>query len=186
MEKNYNRSQHDLLVEFLDEQSRLEEILPYPSALVLSNVIQLNPGRITIGRGSRVDSFVKLEGGEELVIGQYVHIASFAHVGIGGGRTFLDDYSAVASGGKVISGSNQTDALTMSAVAPQALQRVVRGVVRIGKYACVCTNAVVLPGVTLHEGAVLAAGAVATHDIPAWEIWGGTPARFLRRREVRR
>lgn len=183
---DYNRSQHDLLVQFLEDTLRLEELTPAPYALVLSDVVQLNPGRISLGLGSRVDSFVKLEGGLEMVIGKYVHIASFAHIGIGGGRTFIGDYAAVASGGKVISGSNQTDAITMSAVAPASMQRVERDVVRIGRFACVCTNAVVLPGVTMHEGAVLAAGGVATKDIPAWEIWGGTPARFLRKREVTR
>jgi galactoside O-acetyltransferase len=186
MDKDYTKSQHDLLVEFLEDTLRLDEIIPAPPALVLSNVVQLNPGRISLGMGSRIDSFVKLEGGEGLTIGRYVHIASFAHIGIGGGTTLIEDYAAVASGGKVISGSNQTDAPTMSACAPKHLQRVVRMMTTIGKWACVCTNAVVLPGVKLGEGAVLASGAVATVDIPAWEIWGGVPAKFIGRREVRR
>jgi acetyltransferase-like isoleucine patch superfamily enzyme len=37
----------------------------------------------------------------------------------------------------------------------------------------------VLPGVTIHEGAVLAAHAVATKDIPAFSIAGGVPARVI-------
>jgi len=40
----------------------------------------------------------------------------------------------------------------------------------------------VFPGVTLHEGAVLGAGGVATRDIPEWEIWAGVPAKFLMKR----
>jgi acetyltransferase-like isoleucine patch superfamily enzyme len=40
-------------------------------------------------------------------------------------------------------------------------------------------NAVVLPGVTIHKGAIIAAGAVVTKDIPAYEIWGGVPAKFI-------
>ncbi len=45
-------------------------------------------------------------------------------------------------------------------------------------------RAVILRGVRISSGAVVAAGAVVTKDIPANEIWGGVPARFIRKREV--
>lgn len=170
---------HDDLVEFLAEQERLGTL---PEPVIYAPIVMTRKENIAIGRGSRIDSFVKLEGGEGLIIGQYVHIASFAHLGIGGGFTVLNDFSAVASGGKIISGSNQVDAVTMSACAPLHMQKVQKSRTVIGRYACVLTNAVVLPGVILHEGAVLAAGAVATRDIPPWEIWGGVPAKFLAKR----
>lgn len=38
-------------------------------------------------------------------------------------------------------------------------------------------NAIVLKGVQIGEGAVLAAGAVLTKCVPAYEIWGGIPAK---------
>jgi hypothetical protein len=52
----------------------------------------------------------------------------------------------------------------------------------IGAQAVVGVHSVVLPGVTLGDGAVLAPNSVATVDtvIPAGELWGGTPARRLR------
>lgn len=169
---------HRDLTNMLQEQNALG------SAVIYDYVVQLNKERIRIEQGSRIDSFVKLEGGESLHIGRYVHIASFAHIGIGGGRTLIGDYAAVASGGKLISGSNQVDARSMSACAPQDMQNVKRSFVTLEQYSVVLANAVVLPGVTLKQGAVLAAGGVATKDIPAWEIWGGVPARFMRKREV--
>ncbi|MDP1720347.1 MAG: DapH/DapD/GlmU-related protein [Candidatus Nanopelagicaceae bacterium] len=54
--------------------------------------------------------------------------------------------------------------------------------VRIGANAVVGVNCVVMPGVTLGENAVLAAGAVATigTQIPANELWGGIPARKIK------
>lgn len=154
-------------------------------AVIHDYVIMLGKDKIWIGNGSRIDSFVKLEGGEGLEIGQYVHVASFAHIGIGGGRTILEDYSAVASGGRIISGSNQPDAITMSACAPKELQHITRSETILRRFSIIFAGAVVLPGVTLEEGAVLAAGGVATKDIPAWEIWGGVPARYMAKRIVK-
>jgi acetyltransferase-like isoleucine patch superfamily enzyme len=40
-------------------------------------------------------------------------------------------------------------------------------------------NVVVLKGVKIHKGAIVAAGAVVTKSIPENEIWGGVPARKM-------
>jgi len=45
-------------------------------------------------------------------------------------------------------------------------------------------KSVVCPGVTIGEGAVLAAGGVAAKDIPPFEIWAGNPARYVRPRVI--
>ena len=42
------------------------------------------------------------------------------------------------------------------------------------------SNAIILPGVTVHRGAVVAAGAVVTKDIPPFSVWGGVPANFIK------
>jgi putative colanic acid biosynthesis acetyltransferase WcaF len=54
--------------------------------------------------------------------------------------------------------------------------------INIGAHAWVCARAIVLPGVALHEGAVLGAGAVATKNLDAWWLYGGNPAQRLRER----
>ncbi len=43
-------------------------------------------------------------------------------------------------------------------------------------------GAVVMPGVSIGNGAIVGANAVVTRDVGAYEIVAGTPARFLRRR----
>ena len=45
------------------------------------------------------------------------------------------------------------------------------------------TGAIVLQGVKIGDGAVVAAGAVVTKDIPANEVWGGVPAKKIKDRE---
>lgn len=53
--------------------------------------------------------------------------------------------------------------------------------VRIGDDVFIGANATVLKGVTIGDRAVIAAGSMVTKDVPADEIWGGNPARFLKR-----
>ncbi|CAH0159770.1 Maltose O-acetyltransferase [Plantibacter cousiniae] len=48
--------------------------------------------------------------------------------------------------------------------------------VRIGDRAWISARAVILPGVTIGEGAVVAAGAVVSRDVQEWTLVGGVPA----------
>lgn len=41
-------------------------------------------------------------------------------------------------------------------------------------------GAIILQGVTIHEGAVVAAGAVVNHDVPPNTLVGGVPARLIK------
>lgn len=50
----------------------------------------------------------------------------------------------------------------------------------IGRRAFIGAHVTILKGVTIGENAVVGAGSVVTKDIPANQIWGGNPARFLR------
>jgi acetyltransferase-like isoleucine patch superfamily enzyme len=54
--------------------------------------------------------------------------------------------------------------------------------VRVRKWADIGTNAVLLPGVTVGEGAIVGAGAVVTKDVPAYGVVAGVPAKLLRYR----
>lgn len=51
------------------------------------------------------------------------------------------------------------------------------GLVQIEDYVFVGARAIILPGVTVGRGAVVAAGAVVTHDVAPYTIVGGVPAR---------
>ncbi len=55
--------------------------------------------------------------------------------------------------------------------------------ITIGEDVWVGANAVVLKGVNIGAGAVIAAGAVVTRDVPCLEIWAGVPARKIGRRD---
>lgn len=52
--------------------------------------------------------------------------------------------------------------------------------VRIGPWADIGTNAVILPGVKVGKGSIVGAGAVVTKDVAPFAVVAGVPARFLR------
>lgn len=56
--------------------------------------------------------------------------------------------------------------------------------VRIEDHCFIGARALVLPGVTCHRGAVVAAGAVVTRDVAEMEMVAGVPARPVRKREA--
>lgn len=53
--------------------------------------------------------------------------------------------------------------------------------ITIKKGASIGAGAVVLGGVTIGENAMIGVGSVVTHDVPACELWYGSPARFIRK-----
>lgn len=145
---------------------------------VFDPVVVLRPEMVVCDPTARIDSFCKLEGGEGIFIGGLVHIASFCHLNIGGGTTTLEEGSACASGVRLISGSNVPGpGRGCSAVDPDAVIK--RSFVHLKKNSIVFANSVILPGVTVGEGAVVAAGSVVRCDIPDGETWGGIPAKRL-------
>lgn len=134
---------------------------------------------IVIGEHTRIDGFTKLEGGDGLFIGDYVHIASFAHINVGGGRTIIEDGAAVASHCVIVSGGNAVEGESCSAAAPIEQQVLHKRVTRLCKNACLFAGVILTAGVTVGEGARIAAGSVVTKDVPPGEVWAGIPARKL-------
>jgi len=52
----------------------------------------------------------------------------------------------------------------------------------IKKGAWLGRNVVILPGVTVGEGAIVAAGAIVNKDVAAFTVVGGVPAKFIKNR----
>lgn len=57
--------------------------------------------------------------------------------------------------------------------------------IRIEQRAWVCARSFVAPGVTVGEGAVVAACAVVTKDVEQWTVVGGNPAKFIKKRVMK-
>ena len=55
--------------------------------------------------------------------------------------------------------------------------------VHIGNHAWICSHSIILPGITIGEGAVVASNAVVTKDVQPYTIVGGVPAKVIGHRE---
>lgn len=143
-------------------------------AVIYRPTVILKPEMVEMGDHSRIDAFVKVEGGCGVKLGRYVHISSFSHINLGGGALTMEDYSGVSSGVRIATATSK-----FSAVMPESAKTTTYSFVHFKRWSIAYVGALILPGVTLHEGACAAAGAVIRHDIPPWEIWGGNPARKI-------
>jgi len=54
----------------------------------------------------------------------------------------------------------------------------------IKKNASIGAAATIIGGITIGENAMIGAGSIVTKDVPANELWVGTPAKFIRRIEI--
>lgn len=57
------------------------------------------------------------------------------------------------------------------------------GKVKIGNNVFMGAHSIICQPVTIGDDVIIAAGSVVTKDIPSGEVWGGVPARFIRKLE---
>jgi acetyltransferase-like isoleucine patch superfamily enzyme len=110
------------------------------------------PYRITIGSNVTLNEWVYISGYGEVTVGNDVRI---------GHRT------SIVSSDHVFDDRN----------VPIHKQGLVSGPVRIGSDVFIGCNATILRGVTIGDGAVVAAGAVVMDDVPEYTVVGGVPAK---------
>lgn len=141
-------------------------------------VVCRHPETFAIGSGVFIGDYAVLQGRFDgsCTIGDYAWI---------GPQAFLDARSLVIEervgwgpGAKVL-GSTHTG---VPADVPIIDTELEIKPVRIGAWADVGVNAVILPGVTVGKGAMVGAGAVVTQDVPPFAVVAGVPARVLRYR----
>jgi len=128
----------------------------------------------SIGDNSRVGAFVEIQ--KNACIGRNVKVSS--HTFICEGVTIDDD---VFVGHNVSFINDKYPRATNDGGSPQseADWQVVK--TRVKRGASIGTSATILCGVTIGENAVVGAGSVVTHDVPANAIVAGNPARVMRK-----
>jgi len=142
----------------------------------------LSPENVTFGSDIVIDDFVFIGAHQRLVIGNRVHISSHCSIA-GGGRVLLSDFSGLSPGVRLLSGTDDfTEGRLNGCAIPQEFRETHRGTIILEPHAIIGANCVVLPDVTIGEGATLGAGSVVTCSLEPWGVYVGSPARKIKTR----
>lgn len=130
-------------------------------------------GGASIGKGSSVHigarffSLKNLTIGEDSIIGNGIFIDGRDTVKIG-------NHVDIASEVMIYNSEHDVNSEDFGAT---------EGPVEIGDYVFIGPRAIILPNVSIGRGAVVAAGAVVTKDVPEFTIVGGVPAKEIGERK---
>jgi acetyltransferase-like isoleucine patch superfamily enzyme len=141
-------------------------VFPFTKVIGLKN--------IEFGSPVLMDDFVFIDASSgKGQIGSHVHIASFSSI-TGGGEFALDDFCGLASGVRIVTGSDDFKGNGFgNPTVPDRFRNVKRGIVSLNRFSIIGANTVILPGVTVGEGASVAAGSIVSKDLTPWGTYIG-------------
>ncbi len=101
-------------------------------------------------------------------------------------QLYIGDYVAIASEAVILMGGNHNHRVDWFSLYPfehnYTESYVGKGDTHIGDGVWLGMRSMVMPGITIGEGAVIAANAVITKDVVPYAIVGGNPAKLIRKR----
>lgn len=139
---------------------------------------------------STIDKKASIGNGAKLVncqVGRYTYI-----YGTGLAHTKVGSFCSIASGSSIGGGSHPADWVSSSPVFYNK-GNVLRtnfantpysefAQTTIGNDVWIGAKCLIKGGVTIGDGAIIGMGSVVTKDVPPYEIWGGNPAKCIRKR----
>ena len=127
--------------------------------------------KVKIWRDVWVDEYRNLSIGDNVSIGKSAMLLSIGGVTIGN-NVMIGHGAQIVSAGHTIPDGDAEMRFSGLDAAP----------ITIGNNVWIGAGAIVLQGITVGEGSVVAAGAVVTRDVPPLTIVGGIPAKVIRKR----
>lgn len=149
-----------------------KDVSIYPLAKILFQ------DEVSIGNAVVIDDFVFIAA--IATISDFVHIASFVSI-TGKGIFTMESFSGIASGSRIITGNDNWKGEYMNGPSiPYPYRNATRSFVHIKKHVVVGANSVVMPGVTLNEGALIGACSFVNSDCDPWSVYVGCPAKKVK------
>lgn len=146
------------------------------------NYTHVAPRRlIAMGRPLGITPDVNFNNAHNIVIGERVSIGSrcFLWAGPENGRIVIGDDVLFGPDVLMTAANYRYDD-----GAPVTKQRMDEASIEVGDDVWLGARAIVLPGVTIGEGAIIAAGAVVRSDVPRFAIVAGVPAKVVGQRSI--
>lgn len=151
--------------------------------LISKNASIYGASNMIIGNHVRIDDFCILSG--NITIANYVHISAYTAL-YGKGGIEIGNYCGCSPRSTIFS---QTDDFSgeymIGPMIPEELTNVKTGKVILEDYAQLGANTVVLPGVTLKEGAVTGSMSLVTKSLDEWTINIGIPCKKMKNRNTK-
>lgn len=147
----------------------------------LSRLYVTWPHQVQFGTNCRIehDVYFHYDGiyteGPSIIIGDNTFIGHHCEFNVSQ-RIEIGKYGLVAAGCKFIDHNHSTGYSERKSRVPSSK----KAPILIGEYVWLGVNVVVLAGVNIGDGAVIAAGSVVTKSVPPGQLWGGIPARLIR------
>jgi acetyltransferase-like isoleucine patch superfamily enzyme len=128
---------------------------------------------IQFGENIIIDDFVFIYATKKIVIGNNVHIACFSSI-TGGAEIEIGNYCAVSQGCRILAGTDDFKYWGFgNSTIKEKYRNAKRAPIKICDFSIIGANSVVLPGVTIGEGATVGACSVVTRDLEPWGIYIG-------------
>lgn len=125
---------------------------------------------------------VNIEHGAFFASGKDITIGDHSGIGIGcrvAGPLSIGDDVMMAPNVTIVTQNHETSDLSV----PMRLQTAPKHKVTIGNDVWIGANVIILPGITVGNGCIIAGGAVVTKDVPDYAVVGGNPARIIKNRK---
>lgn len=132
------------------------------------------------GQKVYIDASTVMKYPENIMIGDFVHIQPGCKL-FGGGEIEIGRGTIIAHDVQVLSQNHLYDAADLKYLPYD--ERVINKPVHIGEYVWIGARVLIVPGVSIGDGAVIAAGAIVTRDVPKCAVVGGNPARIIKYRD---
>lgn len=146
--------------------------------MIARNCTIIGLANITIGDNVRIDGFTSIIAPAGKVrIGSHVHIATACMLGARGGIE-IGDFSSLSQGVRIFTAIDDFSGRRMSnSQVPDDVLGVQVAPVTLGAYVPIGSGTIVLPGVTIGEGAAVGAMSLVPRSLDGWAIYAGNPAK---------
>lgn len=136
---------------------------------------------ISIGDNVRVDDFCILSG--RITLGNHIHVSAYAALYGAEMGIEVGDYVSISSRTSIYAVSDDYSGEFMTnPTLPERFRGVTSAPVRIGKHAIIGASSVVLPGVTVGEGASFGAFSLIKENCAGWWMYAGIPVKKVKER----